>query len=397
MANYQQNSKAIESTSAIEKELYLPKNLKRFQGALGKKAMGYIESVKNLFLSSPMLQKCTPSSIVDCAMDCASLGLSINKNLGEAAIIPFSNKGTYVAQLQVMTDGWKHLAYRSELVDEIVTRAVYRTDSIEFDPESGGYIIRFAQINSGRIDPDNIQKRDLSLRGCIAAGIVGYQCFIRFKSGAKAREYWPIEKIASHGMQYSKSFGGLWTTNFDAMAMKTVTKLTIKHNVPVDNMALAIELDQSVYDGNGGRSYADNPAYEQEQDVIDVTPRKNKSVDEVLNTISQEPEKQPSDASAEEKPKTTPHQSEIASQGTSRGSGEERTADPGSIITAFARFGINRKRLEDYIECPLEEATSGMIMALETAYKHLMNGETPESVFGPEFEGAPQNDGELPW
>lgn len=439
-----EESKSYITASSEEKEnmsfdqiVYSPKTKASFRSILGGRTMGYLNSLLGLWNTTPELQDCVPTSIIQCAMQAATLDLSLDKNLGYVGIVPYSSKkkipvvgehgepvldtrGNPVtreawvkeAQFQIMSNGFRCLALRTNKYVAFNVDVVYKTDKVTVNRLTGEVTIEFNPKleKTENLTIEDLQKRkqDLSFNGLVKAGVAGYFCHIKMVNGYEHTEYWPITKIAYHGLRYSKTFAkgtGLWTTNFDAMAKKTVVKECLKKYGELATYSNAFEMDQKVYteDSKDGL-YLDNPMSSEKEKPDqqmycdpDSAPRKNKSVDDVLNAISSEPKKQPSDASAEEKPKTTPHQSENAPQGPSRGSGEERTADPGSIITAFARFGINRKRLEDYIECPLEEATSGMIMALETAYKHLMNGETPESVFGPEFDGASPENGELPW
>ena len=280
MENNSNSTMELSPVQRFKKILMSPGTENSFRYALGPKANAYIKSVQMLYNTSPELQRCDPMSIIQCAIASASLGLSVDKNLGEAAIIAFRNgkTGQYDAQLQVMVDGWRHLAMRSGVVEKIITRAVYKTDSVTFDEETGEYIIRFAPPKTAAIDPRNISKQDTTLAGCIKAGIIGYQCYILFKDGSKAKEYWTLERIASHGMTYSRSYNKLWTSNFDAMAKKTVTKLTIKHNVPFDaSISLSMDADQKVYDAEGNGAYLDNP-----NNTESLPERRNATIDEVL-------------------------------------------------------------------------------------------------------------------
>ena len=274
------NSTALSPEQKFKRLLMAPGTENSFRYTLGPKASAYIKSVQMLYNASPDLQRCDPMSVIMCAIASASLGLSVDKNIGQAAIIAFRNgkTGQYDAQLQIMVDGWKHIARRSGMVDDVKTRAVYKTDNITWDEELGEYVIRFAPPKRTTVDPHNIAKQDTSLAGCIKAGIIGYQCTIIFKDGSKVKEFWTIERIASHGMTYSKNFGGLWTKNFDAMAKKTVTKLTIKHNVPFDaSISLSMDADQKVYDAEGNGAYLDNPA-----NAEALPERRNATIDEVL-------------------------------------------------------------------------------------------------------------------
>lgn len=77
-----------------------------------------------------------------------------------------------------------------------------------------------------------------------------------------------IEKMTAHAGRYSQTFksktqwvkeSSKWTTDYDAMALKTVTKLNLSKNGPLSvDMQKAILSDQSVIKENDTYEYVDN-------------------------------------------------------------------------------------------------------------------------------------------
>ena len=82
-------------------------------------------------------------------------------------------------------------------------------------------------------------------------------------------------EVENHARKYSTAYrndlnndkkGSKWTTNFDAMALKTVIKLLLsKGGILSVDMQRAITDDQKTFDEEGGSEYGDN-----KPDVIDV-------------------------------------------------------------------------------------------------------------------------------
>lgn len=81
------------------------------------------------------LENCTPLSVVRAIFGAAKLGLSLNKTLGQAFIVPRKIKGTPMACLQVGYLGWLELTYRSKRIAAVHAEVVFEND--EFDEQLG--------------------------------------------------------------------------------------------------------------------------------------------------------------------------------------------------------------------------------------------------------------------
>ena len=90
-----------------------------------------------------------------------------------------------------------------------------------------------------------------------------------------------VEDVENHAAKYSQAYrydknyhkkNSKWTTDFDAMALKTVIKLLLsKWGILSVEMQRALEDDQKVFDENGNAEYTDNPGSTQDIDEpVDV-------------------------------------------------------------------------------------------------------------------------------
>ena len=79
--------------------------------------------------------------------------------------------------------------------------------------------------------------------------IIGYAGYIALINGFEKYDFWPIDKLDSHGKRFSKTYAkgfGLWKDDFASMAKKTVIKALITHYCPLSiDMQNATEFDQA--------------------------------------------------------------------------------------------------------------------------------------------------------
>jgi len=225
---------------------------KRFAEVMGEKSAAFLASIMNATRTNPALADADPKSVLSSAMVAATLDLPIDGSLGFAAIVPYRNKGRAVAQFQIMTKGFVQLALRTGQYAAINVGPVYADEYHGSNIITGDVDIR--QVPGGfRSQFDDSQ-------------IVGYVCYFRLLNGYECTRYWTTEEVMAHGKRYSKSFEneyGLWRTNFDAMARKTVLKNTLsKWGILSTTMQMALKTDQAVIesmDADPAIDYADAP------------------------------------------------------------------------------------------------------------------------------------------
>jgi recombination protein RecT len=223
--------------------------MKNLKAMLGGKAQGFATSVLSVVNNNKLLQTADANSIYTSAMVAASLDLPINPNLGFAAIVPYGRS----AQFQIMTRGIIQLAIRSGQYARITNAIVYEGQLVKQDPFTDEYVFDFQAKKSDKV--------------------VGYVAYFRTVGGFEKYFYMTKEEAEAHGKKYSKSYSsGVWKSDFDSMALKTVLKLLLsKFGILSVEMQRAITMDQAEVKGEINTvedidaaevAYVDNPSSE---------------------------------------------------------------------------------------------------------------------------------------
>lgn len=234
----------LVSQSGIKELMSRPEVQRNIQELTGSPqgAKAFSSALINAVRNNHLLSKCDPNSILFAAVAAATLNLPINENLGYAYLIPYGNK----CQFQMGYKGLIQLAQRSGLY-----QTINATDVRE------GEIIHNNRM-TGEISFDWIQ--DAKER--IASPVVGYMAYFSTVTGFSKSLYMTKEDVESHGKKYSKTYSrGPWSTDFDAMASKTVLKLLLSKYGPISiEMQEAHKFDQAIVkDFEGTVVYEDNP------------------------------------------------------------------------------------------------------------------------------------------
>ena len=224
----------------------------RFNAILGKKANSFCASLVNVVSGSPKLLDCDPNSIMAAAFVAATYDLPIDSNLGFSAIVPYKGR----AQFQMMYKGFVQLAIRSHEYEKMNCSDVYEDELESYNPITGEcrFVTDFSQCT----------QRKQGETGKIA----GYYAWFRLLHGYTAELYMSRAEVENHARKYSQSYrydvragkqSSIWSTNFDAMAKKTVLKLLLsKWGILSIDVQRAIADDQKVYESSGEGVYADN-------------------------------------------------------------------------------------------------------------------------------------------
>lgn len=249
---------------------------RRFDKLLDKSAPAFISSIISICNSSKKLQDCSPYSVVSAAGIAAALKLPINPSLGFAYIVPYNGQ----AQFQMGYRGFIQLAMRS---------GQYRT------------------LNAGAVCEGQIKEIDF-LTGEIVKGekisdeVVGYVAYMELLNGFNKALYMTIAQLEAHAEKFSQSYAydlktgrksSVWTTNFNAMARKTVLKRLLSQYgvMSIDQQSLelatALQADQSVITEDGFH-YIDNEQGEEKivpfSDAINLPVSGNDDDDEENNS-----------------------------------------------------------------------------------------------------------------
>jgi recombination protein RecT len=200
----------------------------RFNEILGAKAPGFISSVLSVANNNALLKKAKPQSVLNSAVIAATLDLPINQNLGFAYIVPYKDE----AQFQLGYKGLIQLAMRSGQYKTINVNEVYEGEITKVNRFTGDY--EFGEKTSDKV--------------------VGYMAYFKLVNGFEKYLYMTTEDAEKHGKRYSQTFkrgGGLWSTDFDAMAKKTCLKMLLsKFGILSIEMQRAQTFDQAVVKGD---------------------------------------------------------------------------------------------------------------------------------------------------
>ena len=114
------------------------------------------------------------------------------------------------------------------------------------------------------------------------AAVIGYFAYFKLLNGFQKTLYMTIKEVKEHASKYSQTFGSRfdsvrnaskWTTDFEAMAQKTVLKLLLSKFAPLSTDAPAISQlndairsDQGVIDDQGHADYVDGTTDEQQNE-----------------------------------------------------------------------------------------------------------------------------------
>lgn len=210
-----------------------------------KKAAAFTSALLNIYNGNDQLQQCDPRSIMGAAGLAATVDLSLTPSLGQAYVVPYKSKGVYRAQFQIGKRGLVQLAHRTGRYTALHAGKVYEGELKGFDPFTGTPI-------QGERQSDNV---------------IGYIAYMRLVNGFEKWVYMTTAEIEAHAEKYSQSYrsdkskgwsSSPWTTNFDAMAEKTVLKKLLNAwGILSVEMAQVIQGDQSVVDRDTF-TYVDN-------------------------------------------------------------------------------------------------------------------------------------------
>lgn len=250
----------------------------RFLEVLDKNAPSFISTLLTIWSGNNKLQECDGKSILGAAGLAATLNLSISPSLGHAYIVPFRGQATF----QIGIRGLIQLAHRSGLYTALNS----------------------SEVHEGEIRGVDVITGDLITGEKVSDKVVGYVAFMRLKNGFEKALYMTVEEIETHAQKYSQSYAydlrsnkksSLWSTNFDAMAKKTVLKSLINRWGVISSSALAtaLQADQSVvtkdtfgYVDNDGRTVQRDDYSQLDNETVETVENVDAETGEILTAES---------------------------------------------------------------------------------------------------------------
>lgn len=195
----------------------------------------FVANVTALVGSNAQLQACDPAAVIMTAVKATALNLPLDPNLGFAYVIPYASQGGMVPQFQLGYKGYLQLALRSGQVRLLNARDVREGEIVGEDYLSGE--LAFQSVPGRENRP-----------------VIGYVAYLELVNGFRKSLYMSRADMEAHAARYSKTYrggkGGVWGTDFDKMAVKTVTKLLLSRYSPMTpDLASALTSDGGSYSG----------------------------------------------------------------------------------------------------------------------------------------------------
>lgn len=252
---------------------------------LGDKRQQFVTNLSALVSNDKKLQECEPATIMHAAITATALELPLDKNLGFAYVIPYQNKraGVSEAQFQLGAKGITQLAIRSGQFVRINVSDVREGELKGFNRLSGD--ITF--------DWDETAEREKKK-------VVGYVAYFRLVNGFSKTMYMSVDEIEAHARRYSQTYGSKndyvrsqskWSTDFDAMAQKTILKRLLTKYAPLSvEMQTAFQADQSVQREAGAYSYVDNDAQAAKAEIAERAKERATEDAEYSDDVAEHPE-----------------------------------------------------------------------------------------------------------
>lgn len=214
---------------------------KKFKDILKDKSAGFTSSVLTLVNNDSYLAKVEPMSILTGAMIAAQLDLPLDKNLGYAYIIPFKGKAQFILGYK----GYIQLAQRSGQYKSLNVINVYEGELTKWNRLTEEIELDFDSKASDRV--------------------IGYVAHFELLNGFKKTTYWSRDEVEAHRRKNAKgnnkSATGVWASDFDAMAQKTLLR-----NILSKWGILSIEMQKAFVADENEVEFTD------EGDLVDVTP-----------------------------------------------------------------------------------------------------------------------------
>lgn len=180
----------------------------------------------NCVAKTPGLQKCTPTSLLQCVLVAAELGLEPGGALGHMHLVPMGNVATPIVGYR----GLMELARRSGEVASI--RAVVVRERDKFRMTEG---IEQTIEHEPFLDGD--------------AGALRYvYCVVKLTDGGVHVEVMSRSQVEAIRARSRSGSNGPWVTDFDEMAKKTVVRRALKYcPLSSERYEKALEHDNADY------------------------------------------------------------------------------------------------------------------------------------------------------
>lgn len=209
-----------------------------------------LTSAMNACRTRPKLLECAPQSMLTALIQCAQYDIEPDSPLQQAHLVPYKSE----VKLIIGYRGLITLAYRNTMIDLIEPNVVRAGDEFEYRHTQDGTILN-------HVENLELDRTDGSLFRAVYAMI-----FLRGSTKALVRAMTKdqVDAIMRRSPAYQRDKQSPWTTDYDAMAIKTVLKNAIKY-IPLsveqgDRLASVVQHDNQTEAGIKSASEAEAEA-----------------------------------------------------------------------------------------------------------------------------------------
>lgn len=214
-----QQQVANKSLATIMNEMMDSSGMKnRFHELLGKRAPQFVGSIVSLINASPQMREAftnAPMSVIQAGLKAATYDLPVDPALGYAYIVPFKNQqedGKYRMEASFMLGykGMYQMAMRTGIYTKLNVVDIRDGELKRWNPLTEDIELEFIE------DEDTREETP----------VIGYCGFFRTVNGMEKYIYWSVPKIRRHEQKHRKGkyMNPVWSSNFDAMARKTILR-----------------------------------------------------------------------------------------------------------------------------------------------------------------------------
>ena len=202
----------------------------------------FMNSVLTLCQNNDYLAKCTPVSIWGSAIQSALMGLSLSPAVSHGYIVPYGKEAKFMPSYK----GYIQLAIDTGKYRSINATPVYQDEVKGYNPLTSEFTFKEGfSLDSERFS---------------GGAPVGYYACFELKDGFTASVFMTREQMEDYATKYSQAYkrdkqykkqNSPWSTEFDAMAQKTVLKQLITKYGPINQkleMALTAESEADAYE-----------------------------------------------------------------------------------------------------------------------------------------------------
>lgn len=246
MAN---QNEAAQQLQQVKQPKTITQLIKDSVGTLGEVLPQHMNSERLVRIAlttmrlNPKLYECTPDSFMGALFQSAQLGLEPNVE-GQAYILPFNNKRNIDGQwktfkeasFQIGYKGYVELFYRHEKAISLDMQKVCENDVFDYC-----------------YGTDSFLKHRPALKD--RGETIGYYAVAKMADGANTFKFMTVDECMDHGRQHSKCFSKKdgkfydntpWSTNPDAMCLKTVLMQLMKLLPKSIEIQRAISMDETI-------------------------------------------------------------------------------------------------------------------------------------------------------